>query len=227
MFEIDFEWAVDQAGYDWVSGGPLDPNEENSLIGQLQSLVAGRPLRPDCIVPRGGKLQTVRPFRVPGLHRYFAANATTPEGLLRFVSQFGPMTADGNRECGEEALIGICAAETMSKLLADYASSPADCFARFGEGGLAWSRIDVRLAFNPITRRPQYIFTPPTLVNALWLELGQAVTSDAQWRQCVHCGGWFEAGPGTGRRADARFCSDEHRIAFNSQKRSKGVRHAS
>jgi len=32
---------------------------------------------------------------------------------------------------------------------------------------------------------------------------------------------FFEAGRGTGRRLDAKFCSDEHRIAFNSLKRSR------
>jgi len=39
-------------------------------------------------------------------------------------------------------------------------------------------------------------------------------------RACAHCGAMFEAGRGAGRRADAKFCSDEHRVAFNSLKRS-------
>ena len=59
------------------------------------------------------------------------------------------------------------------------------------------------------------------LLDALWLQLGQALTVSAKIRQCEHCGNWFEAGRGTGRRLDAKFCSDEHRIAFNSLKRSK------
>ena len=39
-------------------------------------------------------------------------------------------------------------------------------------------------------------------------------------RQCGYCLNWFEAGVGTGRRADARYCSNEHQILFNSRKRS-------
>lgn len=82
----------------------------------------------------------------------------------------------------------------------------AQFFARFGDKGLSWSRIDVALAFNPINGKPQFRLTQPTLVNALWLELGQALSSDASIRNCLHCGEWFEAGPGTGRREDSKFC---------------------
>jgi hypothetical protein len=64
----------------------------------------------------------------------------------------------------------------------------------------------------------------PSLLNALWFEAGEFLTRDAQVRECMYCGGWFETGPGIGRRADAKFCSDEHRIAFNSLKRSQGGR---
>jgi hypothetical protein len=221
-FRIDFEWAIDEAGYDRIAGGPADPGDEKSLIGDVFSIVKGSPIRPDRIVPRGGNLKSDRPFeRVPGLFRLFSKLATTSEGLLDFVARFGPMTPDGNRECGEDALIGIAASQAMSKLLDDYAENPSSCFTAFGAHGLAWSRIDVALAFNPETGRAYFKFTPPTLLNALWFELGEFLTSDAQVRACRYCGEWFETGPGTGRRADAAFCSDQHRIAFNSTKRSK------
>jgi hypothetical protein len=224
-FRIDFGWAFDEAGYDWVAGGPEKPCDRKSLIGEVFSVLPGRPIRPDRIVRRGGNLKPDRPFeRVSGLFRLFSKRATTREGLLDFVTRFGPMTPDGNREGGEDALIGLAAAQAMSELLDDYAKDPRRCFAAFGERGLGWSRIDVSLAFNPVTGRPCFKFTPLSLLNALWFEVGEFLTTDAQLRECVHCGGWFEAGPGTGRRADAKFCSDDHRIAFNSLKRSQGGR---
>lgn len=221
-FSIDFEWAVDEAGYDWIAGGPAELGEEASLIGELLSVVSGKRVRPDRIVRRGGPLRTYRPFqRVSGLFLLFANLGKNPEGLMDFVRQFGPMTEDGNRE-GEDALIGLGHGQSMGELLQRYAESPADCISRFSGNGLAWSRIDVWLALNPMTGRPQFRYRPPTLINALWFELGQVLTSDAQLRHCAHCGAWFEAGPGVGRRADAKFCSDDHRIAFNSLKRTKG-----
>jgi hypothetical protein len=163
-----------------------------------------------------------RPFdKVDGLYRIFAHLGTTAEGLLDFVNRFGPLTDEGNRETGEEVPFAFSAAGAMCEVLSCPMTEQAAYFSRFGDKGLAWSRIDVALAFNPVTGKPQFRLTPPMLVNALWLELGQALSSDASIRNCLHCGGWFEAGPGTGRREDAKFCSDAHRIAFNSRKRGK------
>ena len=221
-FSIDFEWAVDEAGYDWVAGGPAEPNDEKTVgdvvFSTLQRVHPGR------IVGRGGNLKTYRPFQRPGLFRLFSKLATTPEGLLEFVTRFGPMLPDGNRQGGEDALTGLNAAQAMAELLEAYVQDPRSCFLQFGEQGHGWSRIDVYLAFNPVTGRAQFKFTPPSMVNALWLELGEFLTRDAQIRECLYCGGWFETGPGTGRRADAKFCRDDHRIAFNSLKRGQGER---
>jgi hypothetical protein len=218
-FKIDFEWQVDEKGYDWVPGGPANPGDEDSVISVVFSALQGTPIRPDRIVRRGGNLKTIRPFeQVPGLFRLFSKLATTPEGLLEFVTRFGPMMPNGNYE-GEDAQIGLTAAQGMAKLLDHYAKDPRSCFLRFG-AGLGWSRIDVYLAFNAATGRPYFKFSPPTLVNALSLELGEFLTRDAQIRECAHCGAWFETGPGTGRRLDAKFCSDQHRIIFNSLKRT-------
>ena len=44
--------------------------------------------------------------------------------------------------------------------------------------------------------------------------------SGTKFEKCQHCGQQFLVGEG-GKRRDARFCSDEHRVAFNSLKRKK------
>ena len=77
------------------------------------------------------------------------------------------------------------------------------------------------LDWDPQTEISRWEFCPSTLLDGLWLQLGQAVTRGVHIRVCAHCGNLFETGIGTGRRLDARFCCDEHRIAFNSPKRSK------
>jgi len=42
--------------------------------------------------------------------------------------------------------------------------------------------------------------------------------------ECAHCGNFFKAGAGTGRRIDASFCCDEHRVRYHSLKRSEAGR---
>lgn len=63
--------------------------------------------------------------------------------------------------------------------------------------------------------------TTETFIGALWIQLGLKLSGAAVFRECRHCGGWFEAGAGTGRRADAEFCSNEHKIRFFSLNRTR------
>ena len=69
----------------------------------------------------------------------------------------------------------------------------------------------------------RHTFTANSLMNGLWLQLAGDVSGGAAFRSCVRCGVVFETGPGTGRRANSKFCSDAHRIEFNSRKRTKSA----
>jgi hypothetical protein len=228
VFSIDFEWLRDEAGYRYIPAalGNPEPSEMSPLyhaIAPIRAAVSGG--RPARIMRRGGKLVPYRPFEKDGgkLYRIFASLCSTGEEVpfLDFVNRFGPLTEFGNNDCGEEVIFAVSHASVMRDLLSCSPAERAAYFSRSGDRGVAWSRIDVAFTFNPMTNKPQFRMTPPTLVNALWLELGQALSSDASIRNCLHCGEWFEAGAGTGRREDAKFCSNAHRIAFNSRKRSK------
>jgi hypothetical protein len=81
--------------------------------------------------------------------------------------------------------------------------------------------MDVRLTLDPDAKTPRLRVTPRCLLDALWVQLGQALSGGGAFRQCQHCGQLFEAGGATGLRADAKFCSKEHKIAFHSLKRSR------
>jgi hypothetical protein len=224
ILSIDFEWSVDETGYELIPGGPVDgsvdPNEDLSGI-ELLSVIGGKPIREDRIRRRGGNLRIYRPFEGPDrmLFRNFASRAENPSGLLDFVRQFGPLTQEGNRD-GEPTGIGLVAAACMAELLQVHSDNPGNRFSSYARNELYWSRMDVKLARNPMVGRPQFRFVPATFLHALWLELGQFLTSEAQLRSCKQCGVWFPTGPGTRRRADAKFCSDQHRISFNSLKRT-------
>jgi hypothetical protein len=69
----------------------------------------------------------------------------------------------------------------------------------------------------------RHTFTTNSLMNGLWLQLAGDVSGGAVFRECAKCGGVFETGPGTGRRADSKYCSDRHKIEFNSRKRTKSA----
>jgi hypothetical protein len=162
--------------------------------------------------------------KTDSLFKIFANIATTPQGVLDFVQRFGPLTEGGwDPKIGEDVNLVISNADHMRQLL------------RYSSGnqkglGLPLSRhqatrsssIDAQVIWDSATKSPKWELRPRTLLDALWLQLGQALTAGAQIRQCEHCGDWFEAGRGTGRRLDAKFCCDEHRTAFNSLKRSRG-----
>jgi hypothetical protein len=62
--------------------------------------------------------------------------------------------------------------------------------------------------------------SPTTLLDALWLQLAQALSGGTQFRRCEKCNIPFSVG-GKGRRLVARFCSDKCRIDFNSLQRSR------
>jgi hypothetical protein len=69
----------------------------------------------------------------------------------------------------------------------------------------------------------RHTFTTYSLMDGLWLQLAGDVSGGAAFRPCARCGVVFETGPGTDRRADSKFCSDRHRIEFNSRKRAKSA----
>lgn len=69
------------------------------------------------------------------------------------------------------------------------------------------------------------VLTANSLMDGIWLQLGQKVSGQTRFRTCElpTCGELFEVGSIFGRRTDARFCSDAHRIEFNSRRRTKGA----
>jgi hypothetical protein len=66
----------------------------------------------------------------------------------------------------------------------------------------------------------QPVLKPTSLMCGLFWQLINSIRAGAQYRSCQYCGVIFQVGVGSGRRADAKFCSDEHKIEFHSRKRS-------
>ena len=139
----------------------------------------------------------------------FARTADTPEGVLRFVQQYGPLTPFGNDQ-GDDINYAMHHARSMREVI-----------DRRGASQGAGCTLHAVVAWDPIAKKHAWEFHPSSLIDGLWLQYGQAITRGAEIRVCAHCGDWFEAGRGAERRAGVKFCSEDHKIAYHSLKRSR------
>jgi hypothetical protein len=209
--DIDLEWSVDTKGY---------------------RLDHGR------IIGNGGKRRSYRVKEFPKLYTIFA-KVKTPEDVLGFVHKFGRLTLD---DLGaQKGIIGDSVKSVLSdaKMISLALGMLGPHMGKMGKwegpfeydvpqiGGRVTGGIPLRgkltasLSPNPVTGAWELRLQPPTLLDAIWLQLGSDLTGNAALRACAQCGEWFEAGAGSGRRADAKFCSDHCRIEFNNQRRKK------
>lgn len=239
QLHIDLEWGRDLDGYKLLPAeeprskpSPQRPSELARLIaGQatvssvasaswtISSLAAPKPER---IVRRGGQLRAYRPLReVDGMFKVFANKATTADGLLDFIEMFGPLTRSGLEiDQGEDVSILVDQAKLMGDFLERYTRLSQKGFSRaFPSRGIMLGAIESKLNVEPGTDSLRLQLSVEDLLTGLWVQFGQALSGGATLRTCRHCSMLFETGPGSGRRLDASFCSDDHRVAFNSLKR--------
>ena len=175
------------------------------------------------IVRRGGELQAYRPLEnFPTLFRIFIKECRSENSVIDFVNKFGPLnTNPGNlittRVLGLPGFMSaggdsigevIRQAKSMAKLVGGYKSDVPQ---------IPLTSLEAFIATGPIRLK----LSPSRLIDAIWLQMAQSITSGRDVQECLHCGELFEVGPGSGRRLDAKFCRDEHRIAFNNRIRSK------
>ena len=166
-------------------------------------------IQPARIVRNGGSLQSYRPLdKFPNLFRYFISIPKSESGVLEFVERFGPLTYDGLKRDGDVVPEVIDWAEEMSQAL------------RGRIIALPLNKLNAAIVTDHNGIRLKVM--PTCLLDALWLQLAQAKShGSANFRECLKCHNLFMAGAGADRRADAKFCSDECRIEFNSLKRSR------
>jgi hypothetical protein len=168
--------------------------------------------RSPVIKREGGRLVGYEPLdKFPLLFSQFASISKNKEGVLDFMQKFGPLTKDGlDPLIGENVEYLLDAARAMEMII-NPASPPVIGF-NLGRLVAKFEFVDgaVRLKLDA-----------QELLNALWLQCAQHLSNGANLRQCKQCNTWFEVGLGTGRRLDAKFCSDEHRVLFNSRRRSE------
>ena len=201
---VDFNSYVDQAGYELI------PDRTPRLRpGQTWLDLKIRPAR---IVGKGGRLKPLRLNDYPMLFNEFA-KINTSHGLLAFVTEYGPLTHRGVAGGGGDVVPSLLdqAKRMKGRLKPQRAKIAPD---------IPITRLMASLSTDRKGTVSLNIF-PVTLLDALWLQFGQALTEGAEMHQCKHCQGWFPVGGKSGRRLVAEFCTDEHRKRFNSLARSR------
>jgi hypothetical protein len=197
---FDFKW------YKYAGGCRLVPAK---LPRGRATSARADDIEPARIVPNGEALKSYRPHVDETLFNYFISKAQSENGVLEFVKNYGPLTNDGLRKGCEVVREIIDAAEEMSDALRDH------------KVVVPLGSLNVSIVSDD--RGTRLKVRPKCLLDALWLQLAQVKSKGVRFRECENekCRKVFIAGPTGNRRGDARFCSDECRIKFNSLQRSR------
>jgi hypothetical protein len=199
---VHFTSYVDMKGYKIVPARRPTPRPADLLSVRSTDWVEAK------IVGMGGGLRRVRLSSYPLLFNAFA-KVKTPGQLLAFITEYGPLTYGRNAWKGGDEI----------PLLLDEAASMGACFKSRGRHSKMTADLTATLSIKK--GDVSVYITPVRLLDALWLQLGQALAECSEWKKCLHCGDEFPVGGTSGRRIDAKFCTDECRIKFNSLERSR------
>jgi hypothetical protein len=217
---VSFTWAKDTKGF--YIPGQVDLNERKFIpLGER-------------IVRNGGTLQEYEPAKIESLLDSFL-NVHTPADLLRFVGLYGPLTREGfyckaseedfrapnefysSPDEGEALDIGLESSDWFRTVLKDK-DMPKRVARSFEKFRLEKYQVEI----TPDDRLGiRFKFFPENLLDYLVLRLAHVVLAPPAYSPCRWCGKFFAKGIGTGRRGDAQFCCDQHRVDYNSQKRSR------
>jgi hypothetical protein len=76
----------------------------------------------------------------------------------------------------------------------------------------AWSRQQTPpVVWHPDAKQPVLKLTPPSLMDAIYLQFARAILGNKSYQTCQACGRWFELAPGV-NRADRQTCSPYCRV---------------
>jgi hypothetical protein len=199
---FEFTSYIDKAGYKIVPAKrpapkPGQTQADRVLKSRASDWAEAR------IVGCGGGKKALHLAQYPSAFSEFA-NVGVWEELLSFITKYGSLTKK----------------DEIPQLL-DTAKQLKECL--LGKKLPPWSFADLKASAS--TDKTKGIIAikvrPARLLDALWLQLGDALSGGTQFRQCRHCGNLFPVGGKSGRRLVAQFCSDKHRIEFNSLERTR------
>jgi hypothetical protein len=218
---VYFEWFRCPQGYRIANSRDVDPEayrDEEWIVPNSDERVTYR-----CLMDHTAPLVTV------------FAGVNTPETLLRFVKQHGPITNRGGARWGDSIAGCLGGAQRFRELLLCKKQGPrkvaalyeAQLEARYGsEWPESFDLVGtIDLVPDP-ARGVRLRLTTDTLIGAMYWQLSRKLSGATVFRECRQCGIPFEAGPGTDVRADSTFCCAKHSVLFHSRRRRKEFKNA-
>jgi hypothetical protein len=233
--KIILEWSRDALGYRLLKPAPrvslaaLSRGEIVLDVTLPESLRAVDRGETDRICRQGGTLIPYRPTdALDFIFREFVNTPPNSVGVLSFVSRFGMLRYSGPDQQHEEPVsTTITNIEIMNSVI-DKISAGKAANKAFFEGmplqpdGLVLSDLKARLTFDEVSGAPKVTYATLSLMAALWLYFGQLLENETTvLRRCLQCNALFDAGVGSGRRKDSKFCTDAHRTLFHNQRLSE------
>jgi hypothetical protein len=199
-----FEWPVDQAGYDLVH---RPAHDSGGLLGSWDAY--------DAIRPRGGPPRYYRPLDNPGLWRRFAETRADAKCALAFINEFGALDEFPEQRVDDLCQYASLVLRVAERIDAEDRSAAAEIYTEYGRpnltAGIVWD--DRKAAF-------EFKLAPRSLLSAILIQAGEAITGNRRFRRCRNCAVWFLLGPG-GHTARREFCSDRCRVAW-ARRRKRG-----
>jgi len=203
----EFDWPVDQSGYD-IERRPAP--DTGGSTGTILSGFVGDQLR-----RRGGPLRYYRPMENPALWRRFADTCVAADGALAFVSEFGLLT-EPRRELSAadtESLDRVLNTARLLRLIAHGLDQHDRAGAAIIFNTHAHPRLSTEIVVGAKGRLENKL-VPISLRSALLIQASEAITSSGrQFRRCKNCPEWFVIGA-PGRRRDREYCSNACRLAW-------------
>jgi hypothetical protein len=214
---IAFEWKKDTKGY------RLRLNERDE---------------PALLIRNGGDLVPYNPLEISGLYGRFA-EVKDAAALLAFVNTYGPLSKAGllqapspqprvrNARGREIKITETDAGENVHEALVHAAWFRNVLSLRPGsveQKAYIGAPKPLKLAEGRLvsdTQGYRIEYRPKTLIDAMRIQLALMLIDGKGLAYCACCHEPSEAGGNSGKRADAKFCSKEHRIRYNSLKRTR------
>ena len=216
MPRLTFLQPYDPKGYRIVVKQPKKPGK---------TLAEGAGLEPSepttwIVCHNVGKLDYARVmFEKEPIYKKLARTKPTPEGALAFVQKYGFLLSTSSRERVEDICNHIQTMQWLLKALKDDDRLSINLWLKgFDPGDLkSLYREPVRRGLKIGTDesdRKQLWDSPPTLIEALYLQCLQDETGNKHSKLCLRpgCGNDFYYGPNTGRRSTAKYCSEGCRV---------------
>src|SRR6516165_11405250 len=157
---IEFDWNRDPKGY--------------RLIESKRRVVRnGKGHTPNDVVH-------YRPLSSVGsLFLIFANIATKPAGVLDFVQRFGPLTFHGwDAAQGDDVDLVMFHANHMRQILKSWDGDKKRPHLPLGQPPS--TSLDAQVIWDPAIKALKWELRPKSLLDALWLQLAQALTSSIQ-----------------------------------------------